>query len=45
MQNVPLLELWEIAGGALQEVAQDAIAKVLANLQDVNTPWKASKTT
>ena len=38
--EVDLLKLEEIAGGALQEKANAAMQKVLANMQDPNTPWK-----
>ncbi len=34
------ISLQEIAGGALQEKADQAFAKVLENMQDPNTPWK-----
>jgi len=40
MENIPVISLEEIAGGALQEKAQKAIAEVVDNLQDPNTPWK-----
>ena len=40
MENIPIIRLGEVAGGALQEMSQEAIAEVLANMQDVNTPWK-----
>lgn len=40
MENIPIIRLGEVAGGALQEIAQEAIADVVANMQDVNTPWK-----
>ncbi len=35
-----LIELKEIAGGALQEKASQALDEVFANMQDPNTPWK-----
>lgn len=35
-----LLNLEDIAGGALQEKANEAMQKVLDNMQDPNTPWK-----
>ncbi len=35
-----LLDLQNLAGGALQEKANAAMAKVIENLQDPNTPWK-----
>lgn len=38
-----LLDLKNIAGGALQEKADAAMRKVLDNLQDPNTPWKAKR--
>lgn len=38
--EVDLLKLEEIAGGALQEKANAAMQKVLANMQDPNTPYK-----
>lgn len=34
------LKLQEVAGGALQEKANQALQKVFANMQDPNTPWK-----
>lgn len=34
------LKLREVAGGALQEKANQALQKVFANMQDPNTPWK-----
>lgn len=34
------LKLQEVAGGALQEKAQQALSKVFENMQDPNTPWK-----
>lgn len=34
------ISLQEIAGGALQEKADQAFSKVLENMQDPNTPWK-----
>ncbi len=34
------LKLQEIAGGALQEKANQALQKVFSNMQDPNTPWK-----
>lgn len=40
MEKIPVIKLEEIAGGALQENAQQAIAEVVANMQDPNTPWK-----
>ena len=40
MENIPIIRLGDVAGGALQEIAQEAIAEVVANMQDVNTPWK-----
>lgn len=40
MENTELINLVELAGGALQEKAQQAIADVVANMQDPNTPWK-----
>ncbi len=38
-----LLDLQNIAGGALQEKVDDAMRKVLENMQDPNTPWKAKR--
>lgn len=38
-----LLDLQNIAGGALREKADDAMCKVLENMQDPNTPWKAKR--
>lgn len=35
-----LLNLEDIAGGALQEKANAAMKKVIDNMQDPNTPWK-----
>lgn len=40
MESMPILNLAEVAGGALQEKADLAIQKVLENMQDPNTPWK-----
>ena len=40
MENIPIIRLGDVAGGALQKIAQEAIADVVANMQDVNTPWK-----
>ena len=40
MENVPILDLAQVAGGSLQEKANAAIQKVLDNMQDPNTPWK-----
>lgn len=40
MEKQSILELAELAGGALQEKAQEAIADVVKNMQDPNTPWK-----
>lgn len=34
------ISLQDIAGGALQEKANQAFAKVMQNMQDPNTPWK-----
>lgn len=34
------INLQELAGGALQEKADQAFSKVLQNMQDPNTPWK-----
>ncbi len=34
------LKLQEVAGGAMQEKANQALQKVFANMQDPNTPWK-----
>lgn len=34
------LKLQEVAGGALQEKANQALQKVFANMQDPNTPWR-----
>lgn len=34
------LRLQEVAGGALQEKANQALQKVFDNMQDPNTPWK-----
>ncbi len=43
MQNVSVVSLGDIAGGALQEIAQEAITEVVANMQDPNTPWKPKR--
>lgn len=43
MENIPLIKLEEIAGGALQENAQKAIAEIVTNMQDPNTPWKTKR--
>ena len=43
-KNIPIIRLETVAGGALQEIAQDAIAEVAKNLQDINTPWKKKRT-
>lgn len=40
MEGKTMLDLENIAGGALQEKAQQAIAEVVENLQDPDTPWK-----
>lgn len=34
------LKLQEVAGGALQEKANQALQKVFDNMKDPNTPWK-----
>lgn len=34
------INLYDVAGGALQEKANQAFAQVMGNLQDPNTPWK-----
>lgn len=34
------IDLRELAGGTLQEKADQAFVKVLENMQDPNTPWK-----
>lgn len=38
-----LLNLKDIAGGALYEKANDAMQRVLENMQDPNTPYKAKR--
>lgn len=38
-----LLKLQELAGGALYEKANDAMQRVLENMQDPNTPYKAKR--
>lgn len=38
-----LLDLQNIAGGALQEKADEAMRKVLENMHDPNTPWKVKR--
>lgn len=43
-KNIPIIRLESVAGGALQEIAQEAIADIVVNLQDVNTPWKKKRT-
>ncbi len=43
MKNIALVNLEEIAGGALQEIAAQAIADVVENMQDPNTPWKPKR--
>lgn len=40
MEQTEMVNLEELAGGALQEKAQQAIKEVVANTQDPNTPWK-----
>lgn len=40
MEEKSILSLQDIAGGALQEKAQQAIKDVVENMQDPNTPWK-----
>ena len=34
------ISLQDVAGGALQEKANQAFAQVMKNMQDPNTPWK-----
>lgn len=34
------ISLHDVAGGALQEKANQAFAQVMKNMQDPNTPWK-----
>lgn len=34
------INLQELAGGALQEKADQAFSKVIQNMQDPNTPWR-----
>ncbi len=43
MENIPIINLGSVAGGALQEIAQEAIADVVANMLDPNTPWKTKR--
>lgn len=38
-----LLDLKNIAGGALQEKVDAAMRRVLDNMQDPNTPWKVKR--
>ncbi len=38
-----LLSLNDIAGGALQEKVNEAMNRVLENMQDPNTPWKVKR--
>ena len=38
-----ILDLKEVAGGALQEKVDDAMRRVLDNMQDPNTPWKVKR--
>ena len=42
-RGMELLNLKDIAGGALQEKANAAMQKVLDNMQDPNTPWKSKR--
>jgi len=37
------INLDTFAGGALQEKFDDAIGKILKNMQDPNTPWKVKR--
>lgn len=39
-EKMNLLNLKDLANGALQEKADTAMRKVLENMQDPNTPWK-----
>lgn len=38
-----LLDLRNIANGALQEKVDEAMRRILENLQDPNTPWKVKR--
>lgn len=38
-----LLNLQRLAGGALQEKVNEAMGRVLNNMQDPNTPWKKQR--
>ena len=41
--DVPIIKLEEVAGGALQEVVQEAMVEVAGNMMDPDTPWKAKR--
>lgn len=43
MQNISVMDLSMVAGGALQEIAEREIEKVVENLNDENTPWKPKR--
>ena len=38
-----ILKLQEVANGALQEKANQALQRVFDNMQDPNTPWKTKE--
>lgn len=44
MQNVTDIRLEDLAGGAINELAQGAFEKVFENMRDVSTPWKPKRT-
>lgn len=43
MEKIPVISLSEVAGGALQEIAQEAIAEIVANMQDPNTSYRTKR--
>lgn len=40
---IPIIKLGEVAGGALQEAFDEAMADVAGNMLDPNTPWKKKR--
>lgn len=44
MQNVTDIRIEDLAGGAVNELAQKAFEEVFKNMQDVSTPWKPKRT-
>lgn len=42
-RSMELLNLQRLAGGALQEKVNEAMGRVLVNMQDPNTPWKKQR--